>query len=334
MHTRTISLGNLGFLVLLALLLPLSAAAASSSAAPSAISSVAANLSEPFADVHADSSFFVAIKYLKDNKLIKGYADGTFQPRELITRAEALAMILSLDDEDDAQTGTEVLATKKPFKDVSKKDWFYAVVAEGKMLGVVRGKGKLGRYFHPEDPVNLAEALRMLLKANDIETDTNGADAATTLPTNVPPDAWYANDITYGISRSLLMQQVDARSIDPAKRLTRGEFVLLLYRFLKTQDEARFGYASWYGDGLAKTKLTSGTEYAAKNLTAANRTLPFGTIVRVTNLYNGKQVDVVINDRGPFVTGRIIDLSKTAFSALESPSSGVISVQVEVAKKQ
>ncbi len=228
----------------------------------------------------------------------------------------------------DVETGSAKLKlrkprNKKPFLDVSEKDWFYDTVKEGKRLGIVKGKEK-GKYFRPNDQVNLAEALRMLFKSASIKPHLSEG----TLPEGVPADAWYAPDIAYAVKNTILTQKQNGAIFPPHETLNRGEMALLLYRFLKMKEGANFGYASWYGDGLAKTKLTENKEYAEKNLTAAHRSLPFGTIVRVTNMMNGKTVDVVVNDRGPFVAGRIIDLSKSAFSALESPSAGIISVEI------
>ncbi len=234
----------------------------------------------------------------------------------------------------DAGSSSEALVTlrrpggKKPFQDVSEKDWFYDTVKEGKKRGIVKGKEK-GKYFRPQDVVNLAEALRMLFQSASIQPHLSEG----TLPEGVPADSWYAPDIAYAVKNTLLTQKQNGAIFPPHESLNRGEMALLLYRFLKMREGASFGYASWYGDGLAKTKLTENKEYAEKYLTAAHRIFPFGTILHVTNMTNGKEVDVVVNDRGPFVTGRIIDLSKTAFSALESTSAGIISVQVKTAKK-
>lgn len=76
------------------------------------------------------------------------------------------------------------------------------------------------------------------------------------------------------------------------------------------------------------SQLGKATWYEAEGLTAAHRTLPFGTIVRVTNLANGKSVNVVIRDRGPYGDGRIIDLSANAFSRIASLGTGVIQVKI------
>lgn len=213
----------------------------------------------------------------------------------------------------------------KPFRDVFPRDWFFETVTEAKTRGIVYGSTE-GAYFRPRDQINLAEALRMLI--NSAEITTAATDAP--LPKGIDADAWYAKDIAYAVERTLLTQQEDGSIFPPGAPVNRGEMALLLYRFLKTQDNMKFGYASWYGDGLAKTKLPRNAEYRERNLTAANKELPFGTIVRATNMANGKYVDVVINDRGPYVTGRIIDLSKTAFSKIAPPGSGIASIYMEV----
>jgi rare lipoprotein A len=88
--------------------------------------------------------------------------------------------------------------------------------------------------------------------------------------------------------------------------------------------------ASWYGPGFAGSPTASGEPFNPSALTAAHRTLPFGTRVRVTNLNNGRSVVVRINDRGPFVGGRSIDLSRGAASAIGMISTGVAPVKTEV----
>ena len=85
--------------------------------------------------------------------------------------------------------------------------------------------------------------------------------------------------------------------------------------------------ASFYGEGQ---ETASGEPFDPSALTAAHKTLPFDTMVRVTNTANGKTVDVRINDRGPFVDGRCIDLSTAAFDTIADESAGVADVTVEV----
>lgn len=91
---------------------------------------------------------------------------------------------------------------------------------------------------------------------------------------------------------------------------------------------AETGLASYYGSEFHGRRTASGEVYDENKLTAAHRTLPFGTRVRVTNLANGKSVVVRINDRGPFREGRIIDVSRRAARELDSIRAGVVRVRV------
>ncbi|HEV3278837.1 MAG TPA: septal ring lytic transglycosylase RlpA family protein [Terriglobia bacterium] len=90
------------------------------------------------------------------------------------------------------------------------------------------------------------------------------------------------------------------------------------------------GLASWYGHPYHGRPTSSGEIYNMYAMTAAHRTLPFGTQVRVHDLDNGQAVEVRINDRGPFVDGRIIDLSYSAAKAMGMLGAGVARVQLEI----
>lgn len=90
------------------------------------------------------------------------------------------------------------------------------------------------------------------------------------------------------------------------------------------------GIASWYGPGFHGKKTTSGTVYDQHGMTAAHQTLPLGSSVHVTNLTNGKSVTVLINDRGPFVKNRVIDLSYAAARAVDMIRPGTAPVRVDV----
>ena len=90
------------------------------------------------------------------------------------------------------------------------------------------------------------------------------------------------------------------------------------------------GNASWYGNPFHGRRASNGETYDMYKLTAAHRTLPFETMVRVTNLSNNKSTVVRITDRGPFVESRIIDLSQAAAREIESIGPGVVRVRLEV----
>lgn len=90
------------------------------------------------------------------------------------------------------------------------------------------------------------------------------------------------------------------------------------------------GMASYYGNEFHGRKTANGERFDQGKLTAAHRTMPFGTRVRVTNTQNGKSVVVRINDRGPFAKGRVIDLSSSAFKSIAYLGAGVVPVRVQV----
>ena len=90
------------------------------------------------------------------------------------------------------------------------------------------------------------------------------------------------------------------------------------------------GLASWYGEPHHGRLTASGEVFDMAGLTAAHRTLPLGTRLRVVNLENGRIVRVRVNDRGPYVDGRVLDLSREAARALEMVERGVALVKFEI----
>lgn len=90
------------------------------------------------------------------------------------------------------------------------------------------------------------------------------------------------------------------------------------------------GIASYYSDRFHGRKTASGELYDKNELTAAHRTLPFGTVLKVTNSANGLSVIVRVNDRGPVKTSRIIDLSKAAAEAIDMIRDGLVEVEIEL----
>ncbi len=95
-------------------------------------------------------------------------------------------------------------------------------------------------------------------------------------------------------------------------------------------DPQYFGYASWYGPGFHGKKTASGEIYDQNGMSAAHRTLPFGTTVQVTNTQTKQTVTVRINDRGPFVKGRVIDVSQAAADELGLLKNGTAPVEIAV----
>ena len=105
--------------------------------------------------------------------------------------------------------------------------------------------------------------------------------------------------------------------------LLKHALILLIFCFLYTSSEAQeLGLASYYNDYFAGKTTASGEKYDPNKLTAAHKSLPIGTIIKVTNLENDKSVIVRINDRGPYIKNRILDLSKSAAMQLGYIPSG------------
>lgn len=98
------------------------------------------------------------------------------------------------------------------------------------------------------------------------------------------------------------------------------------------EDYEEVGMASWYGSDFHNKKTSNGETYNMNDFTAAHRTLPMPSMVRITNLENGRSIKVRINDRGPFVKNRIIDVSKRVAQELKFHTQGVTKVKVEYLK--
>jgi rare lipoprotein A len=115
---------------------------------------------------------------------------------------------------------------------------------------------------------------------------------------------------------------VRERRMPPAEKETKIE--------KRETREVQQGIASWYGKDFHGRQTSSGEVYDMYQLTCAHQTLPLGTMVMVTNLENGKSVELKVNDRGPFVKGRIIDVSYAAAKMLDMAEKGTAPVKVEV----
>ena len=124
---------------------------------------------------------------------------------------------------------------------------------------------------------------------------------------------------------SLLSQAAPAEAVQVATVETGTD----LAQAPEPEASVQTGIASWYGIHWQGRKTASGVRFDIKKLTAAHRTLPLNTIVRVTNLLNGTSVEVLINDRGPYVGKRVIDLSEAAAKRLSMTKKGLVPVRIE-----
>lgn len=120
----------------------------------------------------------------------------------------------------------------------------------------------------------------------------------------------------------------------PPADTARMELASLRDPDLEADRYEEIGQASWYGPWHQGRPTASGERFDMHKLTAAHRSLPLGTNVRVTNLENGRSVDVTINDRGPYVDGRVIDLSRRAARVLHMEKAGLAPVMIQELPEQ
>lgn len=102
----------------------------------------------------------------------------------------------------------------------------------------------------------------------------------------------------------------------------------------KNENYKEIGLASWYGDDFHNKKTANGEVFNKNTFTAAHKTLPLPSVVKVTNLENGRTIILRVNDRGPFVDNRIIDVSEKAAKHIDMHNKGVTQVKVEYLKKE
>lgn len=277
-------------------------------------------LEAPFKDVSEGNSHFVSISYLKDHGFVSGYDDGTFKPDQEINRVEALKMLMQ------AIQGPQTKnAETMNFEDVTKADWFYDSVSKAWENYLV--KGYPDGLFHPEKNINLAESLKIVLSQEGQPIPQTVEEK----PYNdVAVNDWYAGYAKVSKDRTLFLESRSGGNLNAGETMDRGWFAELLYRTIKSSNGTRFARTTWYADFSASTQTASGERLDNEQFTTAHKTLPFGTRLLVTNLSNGKSVEVRVNDRGPYSTGVDLDLSKSAFAAIASTGAGIITTEYSV----
>ncbi len=277
-----------------------------------------------FSDITIGSPYLVQLKYLHTQGLIDGYENGMFQPKKLITRAEAATMLerALLDEETKSDTTTR-------FSDVPQDHWAHETIshmAEKKII-----KGYKNEEFKPNQTINRAEAIKMVIVAEQIKSPK------LTLPTNskssfkdMKGTEWFAPYIEAANSRTMLTYSTKML-IYPADQVTRGEFADLVYRAIRTREPGHFfGRGTYYSDFFEGRGTSAGEKYRKDGYTAAHKTLPFNTKIKVTYLRNEQSVTVRVNDRGPFTPSMDVDLTRRAFSDLANPSEGIIPIEYEI----
>jgi rare lipoprotein A (peptidoglycan hydrolase) len=289
---------------------------------------------EIFNDLRIGSEYYVGIKYLKDLNLIHGYPDGSFKAKQPINRAEALKVLvgaIKLNQFSNTerpivnlQSTQEIEYKDCSFPDIDKDAWYYEYICAAYNNQIITGYPD--GTFKPEQTINKVEALKIAILQSGLSTATPSAENFDDVKTT----DWYNDYARLANHKGMIVEDREGM-LNAGDLMTRGEFVMMIYRTLRAfQNNSEFGRATFYGGRFDGKTSASGEIFLSTEMTAAHKTLPFGTIVRVTNLSNGKQVDVRINDRGPYVNGTIIDLSSAAFEKVSSLSTGIFHSEVEI----
>jgi len=240
-----------------------------------------------FSDVSRTHPNYTSISFLNLSGVIGGYSDGTFKPQNPINRAEVLKIILK-------GSGIEAdIAFGQYFPDVNSTDWFAPFVMKARALGFVKGNDLDGT-FTPARQVNMAEFLKMLLLANNIDVSTFEGKAVVP---NIPLDAWYANYVNYAAALGIASRDADG-NIDAGRAMTRGEVVNMMYllsiilngsdtQFLLSRAEAEMAQIEVYiaanmvGNAKSASDLAVDlTQQAYKNLSDNNVVLGAAKIAR------------------------------------------------------
>ncbi len=298
-----------------------------------------------FEDNNPGNKYYLPIKYLEEKGIIQGYEDGTFKAHKSINRAEALKMLLLASGRFSQEEIEGIELTESPFADAPIDEWYTTYLAFAKEEGIINGHED-GNYY-PWNKINLAESLKIILEAQtniiypDVSTPISLDEyfnwntqlfrptEANHLFNDLPTNQWHSKYFAFAASRDMVNIYA-ANTVNPTQDMSRGYLSLILYRMLTYGEGYRFGKATFYGAAVQGNGTASGERFDMYKHTAAHRTLPFGSIVEVTNLANGESVNVKINDRGPYGPGRVIDLSSSAFSEIASLGTGVINVQYKV----
>jgi rare lipoprotein A len=208
------------------------------------------------------------------------------------------------------------------FLDVPDHVWFTKFVIRAKTLGIIRGTAK--QIFSPSASITYAEALKIMVKLNSIQVPETIENPPFV---DVSVDTWYAPYFMVAKNAGILTNS--SESVFPGKAMTRGELAQLLYQLGKVVkvQEREIGTASFYRTRYERNH--PGDTSSAEAFGTAHKTLPFGTKLKITALDSRKTVIVVVQDRGPYVAGRVVDLSRTAFAAIAPLSQGIVPVIVE-----
>ena len=263
----------------LTILIPQAFAVTSTTAATTTTATTSAATTTSFKDVAESHDNYVAIKYLKDNNIIKGYADGTFKPDASVNRAEALKFILEAN-----KTTLPATADNSGFKDVKADDWYTKYLAKAKELGIVNGNAD--GTFSASRQVAKSEFIKMLLSSHGFKTDKW---AGQQIFNDVPKDAWYNPYMNYAGQAGLVLKDSN-NNLNPTKTLTRGQVAEIIYlmeiilkgkdtQFLLNQAESQMAQIERFISSKKVTMAKRASELSVDITQQAYKNLPDNKVV-------------------------------------------------------
>ncbi len=275
--------------------------------------------------------------WARSNGYINGYEDGTFKPARGVSRVEALKMLYLASGGVPTDPGT---ATS--FPDVRSDAWYAPFIRRAEADDIVHGY-RDGR-FRPDNTVTRVELLKIATRLNRLNHySASGAPRFS----DTPLGRWFVPYVNLAVTTGLV--DAPGSTFSPDEAMAREEVAELLFRLRKALDAGQLdvfpapfvrdgkllvhvraqGYASFYSDSLEGSGTANGEKYDPKALTCAHPSLPFGTLVTVSNPDTEKSVVCRVNDRGPYAKSRILDLSRASFESIERASAGVTRVNWE-----
>ena len=283
-------------------------------------------IAQAYSDVEEGDPYFMAITDLTEKGIIKGYDDGSYKANQWINRAETLKILtLASGIATEEEIANMEARSERPFTDTPLDSWYTNYLIAAKEKGIINGYPEGS--FKPGNDINLAETLKIFFESLQDEIDYS--KTGEFLFNDTPINEWFTKYTAYAASKGII-NIYSSNTVNPSQMMSRGYLAEIIYRYLKSKEGYEFGAATWYGAAVQGNGTASGEIFDKDKFTAAHKYLPFGAIVEVTNLANGKSVEVKINDRGPYGPGRVLDLSSGAFSQIADIGSGIISLQYKI----
>ncbi len=256
-----------------------------------------------FTDLEPGAWYINFLKEAVIRRLVTGYTDNTIKPNKSVTKGELYTLLYRVVPEE-----LKMASPVPQAKDINENDWFFDGLqfALSQKINNTDQDGNI----NPLRELNrghVAQFISDYINWHTEKTKPIPVVKTPAAPTPIPT----------------IQQPVTPNPFDPTSLSSNQNNT-------DKNSPNSFGDASFYADIFEGKITASGEVFSQQKLTAAHKTLPFGTVLKVTNRENAKTINVTVTDRGPFIAGRIIDLSKLAFNSIADLSSGVINVSIEV----